>query len=86
MKNYSLKFQMPATGVVAERKEGCKASCGINPRGLVGWVSVYVHTIKCRLITKLVYSSGYIDMSRVIVVIFVLYFVHLKVLSWDIPL
>ena len=75
MKSYSLKFQMPAACVVAERKEGCKALCGINLRGLVGWVSVSVHTIKC-LKEKLVHSSGYTDRSRVIVVLFLLYVVH----------
>ena len=76
---------MPTVCVVAERKEGCKASCGMNPRGLVGWVSVSVHTIRCR-IAKLLCSSGYTDRSRVLLVIFLLYFIHIKVLIWDSPL
>ena len=85
MKSYSIRFQMPTACVVAERKEGCKASCGVNPRGLVGWVSLSVHTIRCRT-AKLLCSSGYTDRSRVLLVIFLLYFVHIKALIWDSPL
>lgn len=68
---------MPTACVVAERKQGSKASHGRNHRGLVGWVSVYVHTVKC-LIAKLVYSSDYTDGSRVILLIFLPCFAPLR--------